>query len=59
MNPLPGASKKQSIALPALFYPMRFRERKAPFHADGWIYEEKYDGFRIVAFKLGSEVCTS
>lgn len=24
-----------------------------PFHRDGWVYEEKYDGWRIVAYKDG------
>lgn len=27
-----------------------------PFHRPGWVYEEKYDGFRIVAYKEGSRV---
>lgn len=22
-----------------------------PFHRDGWVFEEKYDGWRIVAYK--------
>jgi bifunctional non-homologous end joining protein LigD len=28
----------------------------APFHLPGWIYEEKYDGFRILAYKEGRTV---
>ena len=27
-----------------------------PFHRDGWIYEEKVDGWRIVAYKDGTRV---
>ena len=27
-----------------------------PFDRPGWVYEEKYDGFRIVAYKEGSKV---
>lgn len=27
-----------------------------PFHRDGWVYEEKYDGWRMVAYKNGSAV---
>lgn len=27
-----------------------------PFHLPGWVYEEKYDGFRIVAYKEGARV---
>jgi bifunctional non-homologous end joining protein LigD len=28
----------------------------APFHLAGWVYEEKYDGIRIIAYKEGSKV---
>ena len=24
-----------------------------PFHRPGWIYEEKYDGWRMLAYKTG------
>ena len=27
-----------------------------PFHRDGWIYEEKYDGRRMLGYKDGAEV---
>ena len=27
-----------------------------PFHRAGWVYEEKYDGFRILAYKEGRKV---
>jgi len=27
-----------------------------PFHRSGWVYEEKYDGIRIVAYKEGARV---
>jgi bifunctional non-homologous end joining protein LigD len=27
-----------------------------PFHKPGWVYEEKYDGFRILAYKEGVSV---
>src|SRR5207302_7029652 len=27
-----------------------------PFHRPGWIYEEKYDGYRILAYKEGKNV---
>jgi bifunctional non-homologous end joining protein LigD len=27
-----------------------------PFHTPGWVYEEKYDGYRILAYKEGSSV---
>jgi hypothetical protein len=28
-------------------------QRAKPFHRDGWVYEEKYDSWRIVAVKRG------
>jgi bifunctional non-homologous end joining protein LigD len=28
----------------------------APFHEPGWVYEEKYDGFRFLAYKEGRQV---
>jgi bifunctional non-homologous end joining protein LigD len=28
----------------------------APFHLPGWVYEEKYDGFRFLAYKEGRRV---
>src|SRR5216684_1627693 len=27
-----------------------------PFHHEGWIYEEKYDGWRLVAYKRDGQV---
>src|SRR3989454_7059510 len=27
-----------------------------PFHRPGWIYEEKYDGWRLIAYKRGDTV---
>ena len=27
-----------------------------PFHLPGWVYEEKYDGYRILAYKEGEQV---
>jgi bifunctional non-homologous end joining protein LigD len=42
---------------------IRFRVRpmlatlvREPFHRPGWVYEEKYDGFRILAYKEGRRV---
>jgi bifunctional non-homologous end joining protein LigD len=29
---------------------------KRPFNKPGWVYEEKYDGFRILAYKEGTRV---
>jgi bifunctional non-homologous end joining protein LigD len=27
-----------------------------PFHRDGWVYEEKVDGWRMLAYKDGASV---
>jgi bifunctional non-homologous end joining protein LigD len=27
---------------------------RPPFHRDGWVYEEKVDGWRMLAYKDGS-----
>src|SRR6202035_5785494 len=27
-----------------------------PFHRPGWVYEEKYDGYRILGYKEGARV---
>ena len=35
---------------------MLLSEVKRPFHKPGWVYEEKYDGYRMVAYKDGSRV---
>jgi ATP-dependent DNA ligase len=35
---------------------MQADEVGRPFHRDGWIYEEKYDGWRIIAYKDGTAV---
>jgi hypothetical protein len=29
---------------------------REPFHRDGWIYEEKVDGWRMLAYKDGDRV---
>jgi bifunctional non-homologous end joining protein LigD len=43
-------------ALPKPFPPMLASEVKRPFHQDGWVYEEKYDGYRAMAYKEGERV---
>jgi bifunctional non-homologous end joining protein LigD len=29
---------------------------REPFHRDGWVYEEKVDGWRIITYKDGNRV---
>jgi bifunctional non-homologous end joining protein LigD len=35
---------------------MQSTEVGQPFHREGWVYEEKYDGWRVVAYKDGTAV---
>lgn len=42
--------------MPRHFCPMLLSELKQPFHKPGWVYEEKYDGYRAVAYKDGAHV---
>jgi len=30
---------------------MQATEVAKPFHHNGWVYEEKYDGWRLLAYK--------
>src|SRR5262249_54664303 len=38
------------------YTPMAPRQVREPFHCDGWVYEEKVDGWRILAYKDGGRV---
>jgi bifunctional non-homologous end joining protein LigD len=38
------------------YLPMAPTLVRAPFHRDGWVYEEKVDGWRILAYKDGDRV---
>jgi len=38
------------------YTPMAPRQVREPFHRDGWVYEEKVDGWRILAYKDGGRV---
>jgi bifunctional non-homologous end joining protein LigD len=42
--------------LPARVAPMLATLVDAPFHRPGWIWEEKYDGIRLIALKEGGRV---
>jgi ATP-dependent DNA ligase len=32
------------------------RSSREPFHRDGWVYEEKVDGWQMLAYKSGARV---
>ena len=49
-----GAQLKTRI--PFRVRPMLATLVPAPFHRAGWVYEEKYDGYRILAYKEGQDV---
>lgn len=42
--------------IPFRVQPMLATLVKEPFHESGWVYEEKYDGYRILAYKEGPQV---
>ena len=44
------------MSVPTGVKPMLATLVDAPFHAPGWVYEEKYDGIRILAAKDGPRV---
>ena len=41
---------------PAALDPMQATQVATPFHRPGWVYEEKVDGYRMVAYKVASSV---
>src|SRR5262245_24281837 len=44
------------VALPTSLGPMQPELAPELFHRAGWVYEEKYDGWRIVAYKDGDQI---
>lgn len=47
---------KASDRIPFRITPMLATLVRQPFHREGWTYEEKYDGYRILAYKEGRMV---
>ena len=45
-----------SSRIPFRIQPMLATLVKEPFQQPGWVYEEKYDGYRILAYKEGARV---
>ena len=43
-------------AIPFRVHPMLATLVRKPFDKKGWVYEEKYDGYRILAYKQGDQV---
>lgn len=46
----------RSERIPIRPHPMLATLVGQPFHKPGWVYEEKYDGYRILAYKEGAKV---
>jgi bifunctional non-homologous end joining protein LigD len=51
-----GSRRRESAAPPRNVRPMLATLVDEPFHRPGWVYEEKYDGIRIIAEKEGARV---
>ena len=49
-------ARAASDRIPFRVRPMLATLVPEPFHYPGWVYEEKYDGYRILAYKEGSRV---
>src|SRR5262249_11724738 len=45
-----------SDRIPFRVRPMLATLVDAPFHTPGWVYEEKYDGIRVLGYKEGAHV---
>jgi len=43
--------------IPFRVQPMLATLVKKPFNKPGWVYEEKYDGFRILAYSEAAPAC--
>lgn len=51
-----AAPRSSSRMKPLAYRPMLLSAASEPFHRPGWLYEEKYDGYRILAHKSGDVV---
>jgi bifunctional non-homologous end joining protein LigD len=49
-------ARRASDRIPFRVRPMLATLVDEPFHRPGWVYEEKYDGYRILAYKEGKDV---
>jgi bifunctional non-homologous end joining protein LigD len=53
---MPSDKSRERDRIPFRAKPMLATLVRKPFHQPGWIYEEKYDGYRILAYKEGDGV---
>ena len=50
---LPGQRNRRVVPQ---YTPMAPTLAREPFHRDGWVYEEKVDGWRMLTYKDGERV---
>lgn len=54
---LAAVNPRYTNLMPAAIAPPMHRTKVArPFHHEGWLYEEKVDGYRVLAYKDGERV---
>jgi bifunctional non-homologous end joining protein LigD len=53
---MPSDKSRERDRIPFRVKPMLATLVRKPFHQPGWVYEEKYDGYRILAYKEGDGV---
>jgi bifunctional non-homologous end joining protein LigD len=53
---VPARADVRATRIPFRVRPMLATLAAGAFHLPGWVYEEKYDGYRIVAYKEGRDV---
>ncbi|HYK40872.1 MAG TPA: non-homologous end-joining DNA ligase [Thermoanaerobaculia bacterium] len=51
-----ASARAAAARVPFRAHPMLATLVSEPFHRKGWVYEEKYDGYRILAYKEGDRV---
>src|SRR5262249_11779763 len=52
MSPTPADDHRlQAEKVVPQYSPMQATQVKHPFHRDGWVHEEKVDGYRMLAYK--------
>lgn len=53
---MPRSVPTSESRIPFRVQPMLATLVREPFHRAGWVYEEKYDGYRIIAYKTARHV---
>src|SRR6476660_5175701 len=53
---MPAVPRPRAVATLPTYSPMVPTRIAKPFHRDGWVYDEKVDGYRMLAYKVGPRV---